>query len=168
MLGPGRIVDGEAPAQRIEAGRRPGKFLARHLQGVDNTLAAQWRTRQALELGIEEAHVELGVMDHQRRIADELDQFVGDLGKARLVAEKLGRQTMDGNSVGRHVAFRIDVTLVRAPGRDVIEQFQAGDLDDAVTAGRIETRRFRIEHDLTHGREPLPPAVVAVVAAAPM
>ena len=35
MLGTGRVVDSETPAQRIEAGLRAGEFAAGQLQGID-------------------------------------------------------------------------------------------------------------------------------------
>ena len=73
---------------------------------------------------------------------------------------------MDGKGVGRHVAFRIDVALIGASRRDVIEQFHASDFDNSVTGGWIETRGFRVEHDLTHVRKPFLPVVDAIAAAA--
>jgi len=41
MLGARRIVDREAAAKRVQAGLGAGKFLPRHGQRVDRTLARQ-------------------------------------------------------------------------------------------------------------------------------
>ena len=37
-----------------------------------------------------------------------------------------------------------------APGRDVVDEFDAGDLDYAVTLARVEAGGFGIEHDFAH------------------
>ena len=37
-----------------------------------------------------------------------------------------------------------------APGRDVVEQLDAGDLDDAMAGCRIEPGGFGVDHDLAH------------------
>ena len=47
------------------------------------------------EFGIEEGEVELGVVGDQRRVADELDQFVDHRGEGRLVGEEGVGQAMD-------------------------------------------------------------------------
>ncbi len=51
----------------------------------------------------------------------------------------------------RHVAFRIDVALVGDAGLQVVDQLDRADLDDTVPRFRVESRGFRIEHDLAHG-----------------
>jgi hypothetical protein len=51
---------------------------------------------------------------------------------------------VDGKSILRHVALGIDVPAKTPPGRDMLNQLDAGDLDDPMPIVRIETRRFGI------------------------
>src|SRR3546814_3483897 len=66
-----------------------GKLAPREAQRVDHAMTER-RQRQPLQLGVEEFHVELGVVNDQRRLADELQHVLRDLGEARLVGEKYG------------------------------------------------------------------------------
>src|SRR6185437_11044023 len=61
VLGALREVDGEAPAQRIEARRRAGIAAAREQQRVLD-VAGERRPVQALELGVQELHIEFGIV----------------------------------------------------------------------------------------------------------
>jgi hypothetical protein len=106
---------------------------------------------QQRKLGIEETHVELGIVRHQRRIADEFHQLVDDLGKSRLVAQELVGEAVDAECRLRHVALGVQVILLLAPGRDLVHQLQAGDLHDPVALIGLESRCFRVENDLAHG-----------------
>ena len=47
------------------------------------------QTQGDAEKGFQEAEIEQGVVGHERRIADELDQLLADVGKAWLVLEKV-------------------------------------------------------------------------------
>jgi hypothetical protein len=83
-------------------------------------------------------------MDHQRVPADELLKFVQDCGKWRLASEEFSGQAVDGESILGHVALRIDVSVKTPPGGDMVDQFDAGDLDNPMSIAWIETRRFGI------------------------
>ena len=72
----------------------------------------------ALELGVEEAEIEHRVVRDQRRVADEGEELVGDLGEQRLVLEELGRQAVHREGLGRHVALGIEVAVERRAGRE--------------------------------------------------
>ena len=88
MLDAVAAVDPEAHAQGIEAvlgARMPGPG---ERQRVDHPAHADGRPAAALELEIEEAEVEAGIVRDQRRILDELEQLLGLLGKARLVGQE--------------------------------------------------------------------------------
>src|SRR5260221_13348149 len=58
---------------------------ARESQRIDH--AAHWHawSAAAFELGIEEAKVEAGVMRHEWRVLDEIEQLSGLVGEQRLV-----------------------------------------------------------------------------------
>ena len=62
---------------------------------------------------------------------------------------------MNRESLFGHVAFGIDVTVKFAAGRDMVDKLDAGDLDDAMAFGRIQTGRFGVEHDFA--QLPSPP-----------
>src|SRR3546814_19725609 len=57
---------------------------------------------------------------------------------------------MDALCLRRHVAFRIEVFAEGASRWHMVQQFQGGDLDDAVAGGRIEAGGFGVENDLAH------------------
>src|SRR5687768_10494852 len=105
----------------------------------------------AAELCIEEADVEDRVMDDEPRLAHELHEVRRDGGENRLVGEEAVGQAMHLQRSLGHGPLRIDVDVKRASGRDVIEELDAADLDDAV-AGRIGAGGLRVENDLAqHG-----------------
>jgi hypothetical protein len=54
---------------------------------------------------------------------------------------------MDRESLFGHVAFGINVTVELSAGRDVVDELDAGDLDDAMAFAWIQTGRFGVEHD---------------------
>ena len=101
MLGAPGIVDAIAGAEIIEA-VGTGRMLAPGQQErVDESLAREQAFAGTLELGIEKAEVEDRVMGNQRRVADERDQLVGDLGEAWLVPEELVRKPVHRERLGR-------------------------------------------------------------------
>ena len=72
-------------------------------------------------------------MNHQGIVADEIQKRPGDLGKFRFVGEELAAQTVNREGALGHIAFRIDIAVVKGPGRHVIMGLDAADFDDAVT-----------------------------------
>src|SRR5258708_7435415 len=165
VLGPGREIDLEAPAQRIEAGLRAGIAPAGERKRILD-LAAQNLLAEPAQLGIDEFEVELRIVDDQPSVADEGQKFIHDRGKGRMLGEELRRQPMDGIGLLRHLAFGIDVAVKDAPARHVIDELDAADLDDAMAVGGVESRRLSIEHDLTHVA-PIFAAIVLALSAAP-
>jgi hypothetical protein len=82
-------------------------------------------------------------------IAEEVEDLLSHLCEFRLVRQKLVGDAMDGKCVGMDLAaVRIDVEMDGPAGREVIDQLDAADFDDAVLAG-IEPGGFRIEDDFT-------------------
>ena len=144
-------IDLEALAQGIEAGPGAGKFLAGDQHGIDRAGVVDRVAAGARQLGIDEFQVERGVVDDQRRVADEIQKSVGDVGEPVLAGEEIVRQAVDREGVLRHVAFRIEINVKFPAGRQVVLQFDGADLDDPVAGGRIEAGGFGVEDDLTHG-----------------
>ena len=149
VLGAGGEIDAEAPAQRVEAELRAGKAAFGQQQRILD-IAGERRAVEALELGGEEFQVELGIVDDQPVAADEFQHLVDNRREGRMLREEFGGEAVHLFRLGRDVALGIDVAMEGAPGRQVIEQLDAGDFDDAVAVRRIETGGFRIENDLAH------------------
>ena len=108
------------------------------------------RAADARQFGIDEFHVEAGIVDHQRRVADKFQELLRHLGEERLVGEKFGGEAVHALGFDRHVAFGIEIELHGAAGGKMIHQLDAADLDDAVAVARLEARGFGVENDFTH------------------
>ena len=71
-------------------------------------------------------------MDDQARRSEKLQEFADDFGEDLLAGEKRFGQPMYRDGVRRHIAFRVDVGVERPSGRQMMDQFEASDLNDAV------------------------------------
>lgn len=151
MLDADGQIDAEPATECIEAGRRTGKPNACQPQRIDKA-AVDPRSLKADEFGVEESEVEFGIVNHQPIRTDEGQQFVDDCTKGRLAREKFCGNAVYGERILGHAAPGIDVSVELLAGWDVVHKLYTGDLDDAVTFGRIKTRRFGIKHDLAHHR----------------
>jgi preprotein translocase subunit SecB len=150
VFGAPRAIDAEAGAEVVEP-VRPRRITApRQQQGIDQPHAPDQRLAAALQLRIEEAEVEAGVMRHQHGIAEEFDEFLDRIGKARLVFEEFGREPVDGKGFRRNVPFRVEIAMEAAAGGKTVEQLDAADLDDPMALIGVETCGFGIENDLAH------------------
>ena len=69
---------------------------------------------------------------------------------------------MDLERARRHLPLGIEIGVERIARGDVVDQFEAADLDDAVAAVRVEAGRFGVEDDFAHNG----PAAADVRAAA--
>lgn len=150
MFRAGRVVDLEPAAQRVEVGLGAGKPSPCDGHRVDRALPRQRREAEPPDLGIHEPHVEVGVMDDEGVVADEFQEIAHHFGEYRMAGQEFGRQAMNGEGLGRHVALGIDVSVEVTAGRQMVDQLDTADLDDAMTGRRIEARRFRIKDDFAH------------------
>ena len=122
----------------------------RQHQRIDDPFVGNRRVAGAGELGIEEGHVEFGIVRNQGRLVDKFDELGGNRHKQRLVDQEGVVEAADAQRLGRHRPFGIKVTVKAAAGRDVVDQLDHADLDDAIAVLRIEPGRFGIEDDLAH------------------
>ena len=163
VQGPGRVVDAETATERVETRRRARKAAAGDGQRIDRPIRRDRRQADTAQLGIEEAHVEGRIVNDESRIADEVDEILGDGPEKRLVAkadpprnqrtrriEQVGPETVNLERALRHETFGVDVAMKRVSARQVIFQFERANLDDPVALLRLEAGRFRIKNDLTH------------------
>ena len=103
-------------------------------------------------------------MDDEFGIADERHEFVGDLREARLVAEELVVQSVDGQRTGLDRAFGVQVTVELPAGEFAIDEFQAPDLDDAMAFLGLQPGGFGVEYDLSHSGGPQARSAAAVAS----
>src|SRR5512140_3521943 len=125
-------------------------LAARQQQCVDQPLARDQRTLDAFELGAQEAVIETGIVDHQRRIADEGEKIVDDLDETLVALEEIARQPVNGEGLGRHLALRIEIGVEGRAGRNPVKQFDAADFDQAVALVGIQPGGFGVEDDFAH------------------
>jgi hypothetical protein len=129
----------------------PGEAAARELQRVERAGGGQRRAAQGGELGVDELHVEARVVDHEARVADEAEELFRERREGRLVGEKGRGEAVYGDRVLRDGTLGVDVAVVDAARRHVVDELHRTDLDDAVACGGVEAGGLGVEHDLTHG-----------------
>lgn len=149
---PVRIGDAEAVAQRVQRVALAREQRARVQQRVGDRFAVLGdRAAAGLgQLGVEELHVERGVVRDQLGALDELDELVGDVAEARLVGQEFGGQAVDRQRLGVAVAVRVQVDVQVVAGGHPVDQFDAADFDDAVSLGGIQPGGFSVKDDLAH------------------
>ena len=108
------------------------------------------RQAEPHQLRVEEADVELGVVDDERRAVDEGEKLLGHVGETRLVGEEDSGKPVHSEGVLGHVAIGIEVVLERPAARQMVHELEAADLDDAVAGSGIQARGLGIEDDLAH------------------
>ena len=84
-------------------------------------------------------------------IADEGQKVADNAGEDRLVLENLRSVAMDARRVLGDVALGIDENMEDIAGQALMDDLDRADFQHPMPAGRIESRRFRVEHDFTHG-----------------
>ena len=57
---------------------------------------------------------------------------------------------MNSDRLSLYFPVRVDIDMVVAAGELALHQFNTTDLDDPVTFGRVDTRGFCIQYDLSH------------------
>ena len=75
---------------------------------------------------------------------------MNDFREFFVFGEKPARQSMHAKGFLGHIAFRVDIDVEGAAGRDQIADFDRADFDDAMPLGWIETRGLGVEHDFPH------------------
>jgi len=105
---------------------------------------------ESAQFRVQEPEIEAGVVDNERRVAQKLEQRIDHGTERRFVRKKFIGKTVHALRLKRNVPFGIDIGLKALAARQVIEKFDAADLDDAMSVGGIEAGRFRIQHHFTH------------------
>ena len=142
--------DLESLAERIQRVVHPREPLLGETQGVDPAVLRNRLAVQPVQLPVDEGAVEARVVGDERRVADELQERVHDLGmvELRLAAQEGARQPVHPLGLGRHVAAGVDVAVKGSAGRHEVLDLQARHLHQPVAGERVEARGFRVEDDL--------------------
>ncbi len=111
------------------------------------------RPRQTLQFGVEEREIESCVVDDQLSAAQEFQQLLDHVRKARLLRQKLIRDAVHLQRASIDFAIRAQIAMKGASGLAPIQQLDAADLNDAMTLLGFETGGFSVEDDLAHERE---------------
>src|SRR6516162_1883620 len=127
-----RVIDVVTLAERIQAVALPGMQLARQRERIEHLT-------QRCDV------------DDELRAADEQQQLLGDLGKARLPVEIGARDAVYGERAVVDLAFRVQITMEGAAARAAVDELDTADLDDAVIELGLEPRGLGVEDDLAHG-----------------
>ena len=118
---------------------------------IDRSAGSGW-TAQPVQLGVEKAHVEGGVVDHQRRVADEGPETRRRSRRRRgLSARNAVDSPWTAKASAGMSALRIDVDGGRCvPVGTWLSSSTQPISTIAIAGGRIETGRFGVEDDFTH------------------
>src|SRR5258708_11093649 len=146
------VVDLITLAQGVER-----VFLARMqllglLQRVDDrdTLMHERIESGFLQFRIEKLDVEVGIVNHHRSAADEIEEIGRQVAELGLVLEKIVADSVHRHRTRLALALRIEVVVPGAFGDAPIEDLDAADFDDPVAEPDVEARGFGIEHYAAH------------------
>ena len=147
-----RVVDTVAIAQHVEVVLLARVQVLGHAQRVENAVAygVDRRHVEPCELGVEEADVERGVVDDQLGAANEVDEFGGNVGKARLVLQEVEADSVHRQRALVDVAIGVEIAVKVPVGQPPVAHLDAADFDDAVPELVLKAGRFGIEEDLSH------------------
>jgi hypothetical protein len=150
VLFSGGVVDTEAAAERVERGGGAGEFLPRDQQGIGGAAHGDLWQADGAEFVVEELHIESGIVDHQLRVADEIEEGLAYVFENRVVSQEIVAEAMDLEGGGGHGAHRVYVLVIGLAGGQVVEKLDRADFDDAVAFAGFKAGGFGVEDDLTH------------------
>src|SRR6267143_7279899 len=144
------VIDEIAFAKRVEGVPLAGMQLAREGKRIGDLrhMLAEPAEPGELELQVEELDVEVCVVDDQLGAVNEVQESAGDVGKARLVGEKLARQPVYLERTLLDLALRVQVDVEMPLADAAAEDLHAAELADPVAEPGVQAGGFRIQHDL--------------------
>lgn len=127
-------------------------MLPRQDKRVDEAFLRQRWASEQFEFIVEKTAIEFRIVGDDWIVAEEFHQAVNDIGmlETLLVAQGFVGDACDADGGFRHGAARIHIDLEFAAGRQVVHQFDAAELYDAVAGAGIEAGGFGIEDDFAH------------------
>ena len=153
LLAPGQ-ADLHALTEGVQGVVHPRELLLRHRQGIDPAVVRRAGFAAAFQLGVDEAPVEGRIVRHQGVLADELQEGVDHrrMMEAWLVLQVGGADAMHLLGVRIDGTVRLDILVEFTPRGHVVDDLDAGDLDDPVTGPGIQPRGFGVEYDVPRHR----------------
>ncbi len=153
MKVPVAIVDLVPFAQCIQAVSLARMLAPGQLKGIQDAamifhLAVM--SFQAGQFGIDEAHVERGVVYDYLATFDEPEETVGDFGKKRLVGQELIVDAVYVHRILFDASLGVDIEMKTLIRQSSVDQFDASDFYDSVSFFWIQSGSFSIQNNLTH------------------
>src|SRR5437879_12162498 len=141
------MIDEIALAKRVEAVPLARMQLAREGERIGDLrhVLAEPAEPGDAELQVEELDVEVGVVDDQLGALNEVQEGAGDVGKARLVGEKLGRQPVHLERALLDLALRVQVHVEMPRADAAAEDLHAAELDHPVAEPRSEEHTSELQ-----------------------
>ena len=152
VIGPRLCIHIEPFAKRIQACRCPWEFLPSDLNRIDPSLVRNGCLTAALQFHVQEAAVEFGIVRNECRIADEIQKRVNDgrILKLGLIDQVRVSDPSNSDRCLGHGSTWIDIGLERLSGRDVVDQLDGTEFDDAVILVPFKPGGFGIESYFTN------------------
>ena len=104
MPRPVRVVDAIAAAQRIKAVGAHRMTAARQRQRINHQIGRDCGNTHPLILGVEKAHIKIGIVGDVMGTLEKRRDFLRNLGKHRFVGQKRIGNTMHRQRIGMHLA----------------------------------------------------------------
>jgi hypothetical protein len=108
-----------------------------------------WYAIDAPELMINERNIEVRIVNDELGTIDKREELLGYIGEHRFISEKMILDAMHLGCSGIDFSLGIDIALKRFLGCPAVDEFDATDLNNAMTRFRVQARGFRIEDDLS-------------------
>ena len=103
---------------------------------------------------VKESEVKRGVMDDQFRSSNEVEKLIHHFRKRRLTLEEVFGDAMDLLCLRVNSATWVQIGVKPHVGVFAVAEKYTAELDYAVSLCRIETGRFRIQHNQVHAVVP--------------
>ena len=105
---------------------------------------------QQLELIVEKADVEAGVVNHQLGVAHESLEVGRHIGELRLVGEKLLGDAVHRHRFGINTPPRVEVDVKMATGEVSIDELHTANFNHPIAVTPIQPGSLGVEHNLSH------------------
>ena len=151
MLGTVTAIDTITGAQGVKRVLRARMFQARDLYRIDHAREIDDRESGHRQLCIQKSEVETRIMRDQRRIAEEIEQFLRPRREQWLVGQKGFGQAVHPLRLGGHVALGVEIAVKGGAGRHPVHHFDASDFHQPIAGFGVQTSGFGVENNLSHG-----------------
>ena len=140
-------------AQGVQTVFLAGMFFAREDQRVGNlavVLDPPPGFTQGAEFRIEESDIKRGIVNDQFTVADEINEPLGNIGKARLVPQGLVANAMHIKRAVIDLPPRVEILMKILPGPAPVYHLDTADLHDPVALPGFKPRGLGVQYDLSH------------------